>query len=123
MIVDPYMKRARSENYRYLSWQKQSSGQQGVVWQHWRALRRLLTSERGAWANRYENKPKENWPKTHSHKSIPEKTLFCQWPPRSVLLCVVPQRDCAVLFLSVLPGIYSIEFFLLLCLLTEFNRR
>ncbi len=55
VIVDPYMKRVRSENGRYLSWQKQSSSQQGVVWQHWKALRRLLTSERGAWANRYDN--------------------------------------------------------------------
>lgn len=52
VVVDPYMKRVRSENNRYLNWQKQSSSQQGVVWQHWRALRRLLTSERGAWANR-----------------------------------------------------------------------
>lgn len=55
MIVDPCLKRVRSENNRYMVWQKQSSGQQGVVWQHWRALRRLLTSERGAWANRYDS--------------------------------------------------------------------
>lgn len=52
MVVDPYLKRVRSENNRYLNWQKQSSSQQGVVWQHWKALHRLLTSERGAWANR-----------------------------------------------------------------------
>uniref|UniRef100_A0A8C5EJZ1 Neurobeachin-like protein 2 n=1 Tax=Gouania willdenowi TaxID=441366 RepID=A0A8C5EJZ1_GOUWI len=49
VIVDPYMKRLRTENTRYLLWQKQISGQQGVVWLHWKALRRLLTSERGAW--------------------------------------------------------------------------
>ncbi|XP_037640849.1 neurobeachin-like protein 2 isoform X2 [Sebastes umbrosus] len=54
VIVDPCMKRVRSENSRYHSWQKQSSSQQGVVWQHWRALRRLLTSERGAWANKVQ---------------------------------------------------------------------
>uniref|UniRef100_A0A665UB45 Neurobeachin-like protein 2 n=1 Tax=Echeneis naucrates TaxID=173247 RepID=A0A665UB45_ECHNA len=47
VIVNPYLKRVKSENNRYQSWQKQSSSQQGVVWQHWRALRRLLTSERG----------------------------------------------------------------------------
>ncbi|XP_076009798.1 neurobeachin-like protein 2 isoform X2 [Genypterus blacodes] len=58
-IVDPCMKRVRCENYRYLSWQKQSSGQQGVVWQHWKSLRRLLTSERGAWANRVQ--PEVKW--------------------------------------------------------------
>ncbi|TMS11025.1 Neurobeachin-like protein 2 [Larimichthys crocea] len=52
VIVDPCLKRVRSENNRYLSWQKQSSSQQGVVWQHWKALRRLLTSERRAWANK-----------------------------------------------------------------------
>uniref|UniRef100_A0A672J9K9 Neurobeachin-like protein 2 n=1 Tax=Salarias fasciatus TaxID=181472 RepID=A0A672J9K9_SALFA len=50
MIVNPYLKRVRSENNRYLSWQKQNSAQQGVVLQHWKAFRRLLTSERGAWA-------------------------------------------------------------------------
>lgn len=51
--MDAYLKRVKIENSRYLSWQKQSSSQQGVVWQHWKVLRRLLTSERGAWANRY----------------------------------------------------------------------
>ncbi|XP_017281990.1 neurobeachin-like protein 2 isoform X2 [Kryptolebias marmoratus] len=51
VIVDPYLKRVRSENSRFLVWQKQGSSQQGVVWQHWRALRRLFTCERGAWAN------------------------------------------------------------------------
>nr|XP_046254941.1 neurobeachin-like protein 2 isoform X3 [Scatophagus argus] len=59
VIVDPYLKRVRNENNRYLSWQKQSSSQQGVVWQHWKALRRLLTSERGAWANRVQ--PEVKW--------------------------------------------------------------
>uniref|UniRef100_A0A671WQ36 Neurobeachin like 2 n=1 Tax=Sparus aurata TaxID=8175 RepID=A0A671WQ36_SPAAU len=54
VIVDPYLKRVRSENGRHFGWQKQISSQQGVVWQHWRALRRLLTSERGAWANRIQ---------------------------------------------------------------------
>lgn len=52
VVVDPYLKRVKTENSRYLIWQKQSSSQQGVVWQHWKVLRRLLTSERGAWANR-----------------------------------------------------------------------
>ncbi|KAM9352743.1 neurobeachin-like protein 2 [Symphorus nematophorus] len=59
VIVDPYLRRVRIENNRYLSWQKQSSSQQGVVWQHWRSLRRLLTSERGAWANRVQ--PEVKW--------------------------------------------------------------
>ncbi|XP_028325774.1 neurobeachin-like protein 2 isoform X2 [Gouania willdenowi] len=59
VIVDPYMKRLRTENTRYLLWQKQISGQQGVVWLHWKALRRLLTSERGAWANRVQ--PEVKW--------------------------------------------------------------
>lgn len=55
VVVDPYLKRVKSENSRYLSWQKQSSSQQGVVWQHWKVLRRLLTSERGAWAYRWRH--------------------------------------------------------------------
>ncbi|XP_028984475.1 neurobeachin-like protein 2 isoform X2 [Betta splendens] len=59
VIVDPHMKRVKGENTRYHSWQKQSSSQQGVVWQHWRALRRLLSSERGAWANRAQ--PEVKW--------------------------------------------------------------
>ncbi|XP_026148843.1 neurobeachin-like protein 2 isoform X3 [Mastacembelus armatus] len=59
VIVDPYVKRVRSENNRYLSWQKQTSSQQGVVWKHWRALRRLLTSDRGAWANKVQ--PEVKW--------------------------------------------------------------
>ncbi|XP_044215152.1 neurobeachin-like protein 2 isoform X2 [Thunnus albacares] len=59
VIVDPYLKRVRSENNRYLICQKQSSSQQGVVWQHWKALRRLLTSERGAWAKRVQ--PEVKW--------------------------------------------------------------
>ncbi|XP_056300146.1 neurobeachin-like protein 2 isoform X3 [Pseudoliparis swirei] len=54
VIMDPYLKRVKSENNRYFSLQKQSSNQQGMVWQHWRALRRLLTSERGAWANKVQ---------------------------------------------------------------------
>ncbi|XP_061144614.1 neurobeachin-like protein 2 isoform X1 [Syngnathus typhle] len=59
LIVDPYLKRVRSENGRYVSWQKQSSNQQGVVWQHWKALRRLLTSERAVWAKK--NQPEVKW--------------------------------------------------------------
>ncbi|XP_034144562.1 neurobeachin-like protein 2 isoform X2 [Esox lucius] len=59
LLMDPYLKRIRSENSRYHSGQKQSSGQQGVVWRHWRSLRRLLTSERGAWAHRVP--PEVKW--------------------------------------------------------------
>ncbi|KAJ0000349.1 hypothetical protein NQD34_012191 [Periophthalmus magnuspinnatus] len=58
-IVEPFVKRVKSENMRYHSCQKQHSSQQGVVWQHWRALRRLLTSERGAWANKIQ--PPVKW--------------------------------------------------------------
>uniref|UniRef100_A0AAX7UN54 Neurobeachin-like protein 2 n=1 Tax=Astatotilapia calliptera TaxID=8154 RepID=A0AAX7UN54_ASTCA len=60
-IVDPCLKRARTENNRYLIWQKQSSSQQGVVWLHWKSLRRLLTCERAAWANRYDIQPEVKW--------------------------------------------------------------
>lgn len=57
MIVDPYLKRLRSETNRHLAWQKQNSSQQMVVLQHWRSLRRHFTNERGAWANRYPSPP------------------------------------------------------------------
>ena len=53
--MDPYHKRVRTENNRYHVGQKQNSNQQGVVWQHWRAFRRLFTCERGAWADKYDS--------------------------------------------------------------------
>ena len=53
--MEPYWKRVRCENSRYLSQQKHGAGQQGVVWRHWKCQRRLLTSERGAWAYKYGN--------------------------------------------------------------------
>ncbi|XP_018596219.2 neurobeachin-like protein 2 isoform X1 [Scleropages formosus] len=59
MVVEPYFKRLRSENSRYHASLKQSSSQQGVVWQHWKALHRLLASERGAWAHRVQ--PEVKW--------------------------------------------------------------
>ncbi|XP_036393977.1 neurobeachin-like protein 2 isoform X2 [Megalops cyprinoides] len=59
MVVDPYLKRVRSETNRYHSGLKQSSSQQSVVWLHWKSLRRLLTSERGAWADRIQ--PAVKW--------------------------------------------------------------
>ncbi|KAM9783238.1 neurobeachin-like protein 2 [Neosynchiropus ocellatus] len=58
-IVDPFLKRVRSENSRYSGGQKQSSSQQGVVSQHWKALRRLLSGERAAWAQRVQ--PATKW--------------------------------------------------------------
>uniref|UniRef100_A0A8C1VMY5 Neurobeachin-like protein 2 n=1 Tax=Cyprinus carpio TaxID=7962 RepID=A0A8C1VMY5_CYPCA len=49
----------RTENSRYHSVQKMSTSQQGVVWRHWKSLRRLLSSERGAWALRVQ--PEVKW--------------------------------------------------------------
>ncbi|XP_051574482.1 neurobeachin-like protein 2 isoform X2 [Myxocyprinus asiaticus] len=59
LIVDPYLKRMRTENSRFHSVQKMSNGQQVVVWRHWKSLRRLLSSERGAWALRVQ--PEVKW--------------------------------------------------------------
>uniref|UniRef100_A0A8C1VN57 Neurobeachin-like protein 2 n=1 Tax=Cyprinus carpio TaxID=7962 RepID=A0A8C1VN57_CYPCA len=59
IIFDPYLKRVRTENSRYHSVQKMSTSQQGVVWRHWKSLRRLLSSERGAWALRVQ--PEVKW--------------------------------------------------------------
>ncbi|KAJ8354366.1 hypothetical protein SKAU_G00219330 [Synaphobranchus kaupii] len=59
MVLDPYLKRVRSENSRYHSVLKQSTGQQGVVSRHWKSLRRLLTNERGAWAHSIQ--PEVKW--------------------------------------------------------------
>uniref|UniRef100_A0A671PKV5 Neurobeachin-like protein 2 n=1 Tax=Sinocyclocheilus anshuiensis TaxID=1608454 RepID=A0A671PKV5_9TELE len=59
LIIDPYLKRVRTENSRYHSLQKMSNSQQGVVGGHWKSLRRLLSSERGAWALRVQ--PEVKW--------------------------------------------------------------
>ncbi|XP_060726425.1 neurobeachin-like protein 2 isoform X5 [Tachysurus vachellii] len=59
LIVDPYLKRVRIENSRYMSGQKLNNSQQEVVWKHWKSLCRLLTSERRAWANR--GQPEVKW--------------------------------------------------------------
>uniref|UniRef100_A0A8C1UJ32 Neurobeachin-like protein 2 n=1 Tax=Cyprinus carpio TaxID=7962 RepID=A0A8C1UJ32_CYPCA len=55
LIIDPYLKRMRTENSRYHSVQKMINSQQEVVWRHWKSLRRLLSSERRAWALRSVN--------------------------------------------------------------------
>ncbi|XP_057195455.1 neurobeachin-like protein 2 isoform X2 [Triplophysa rosa] len=54
LIIEPYLKRVRSENSRYHIVQKMINGQQVVVWRHWKSLYRLLSSERGAWALRVQ---------------------------------------------------------------------
>ncbi|XP_076122113.1 neurobeachin-like protein 2 isoform X1 [Alosa pseudoharengus] len=59
VIVDPYLKRVKVENGRYHVSQKQSVSQQTVVAKHWKALQRLLTHERAAWALR--NQPEVKW--------------------------------------------------------------
>uniref|UniRef100_A0A671M1F0 Neurobeachin-like protein 2 n=1 Tax=Sinocyclocheilus anshuiensis TaxID=1608454 RepID=A0A671M1F0_9TELE len=58
LIIDTYLKRMRTENSRYHGVQKMINSQQGVVWRHWKSLRRLLSSERRAWALR---SPEVNW--------------------------------------------------------------
>uniref|UniRef100_A0A671M5Q8 Neurobeachin-like protein 2 n=1 Tax=Sinocyclocheilus anshuiensis TaxID=1608454 RepID=A0A671M5Q8_9TELE len=59
LIIDTYLKRMRTENSRYHGVQKMINSQQGVVWRHWKSLRRLLSSERRAWALRVQ--PEVNW--------------------------------------------------------------
>ncbi|XP_031429737.1 neurobeachin-like protein 2 isoform X1 [Clupea harengus] len=59
VIVDPYLKRVRSENGHYHGIQKQSLSQQSVVVKHWKALQRLLNHPRAAWAHRIQ--PEVKW--------------------------------------------------------------
>ncbi|KAM6967984.1 neurobeachin-like protein 2 [Aplochiton taeniatus] len=59
VVMDPYWRRVRSENSRYHRDQKQICSLQGVLWRHWKSLRRLLCSERGAWAHRVQ--PEVKW--------------------------------------------------------------
>ncbi|XP_033848417.3 neurobeachin-like protein 2 isoform X3 [Acipenser ruthenus] len=54
LIMEPYLKRMRSENLRYANMLKQINSHHSAVLRQWRSLRRLLTSQRGAWAERKE---------------------------------------------------------------------
>ncbi|MGH0127029.1 UNVERIFIED_CONTAM: hypothetical protein FKN15_030295 [Acipenser sinensis] len=54
LIVEPYLKRMRSENLRYANMLKQINSHHSAVLRQWRSLRRLLTSQRGAWAERVD---------------------------------------------------------------------
>ncbi|XP_041104104.1 neurobeachin-like protein 2 isoform X1 [Polyodon spathula] len=54
LIVEPYLKRVRSENLRYANMLKQMNNHHSTVLRQWRSLRRLLTCQRGAWAERKE---------------------------------------------------------------------
>ncbi|RXN00425.1 Neurobeachin-like protein 2 [Acipenser ruthenus] len=54
LIVEPYLKRMRSENLRYANMLKQINSHHSAVLRQWRSLRRLLTCQRGAWAERKE---------------------------------------------------------------------
>ncbi|MBN3300810.1 NBEL2 protein, partial [Amia calva] len=58
VIVEPCVRRVRSENARYFSVQKQATSHQGSVLRHWKSLHRLLSSERGAWALRVQSEVK-----------------------------------------------------------------
>uniref|UniRef100_A0A673NCP6 Neurobeachin-like protein 2 n=1 Tax=Sinocyclocheilus rhinocerous TaxID=307959 RepID=A0A673NCP6_9TELE len=66
LIIDPYLKRVRTENSRYHSVQKMSNSQQGVVGGHWKSLRRLLSSERGIFLVQPEVKWKLSSAETYS---------------------------------------------------------
>uniref|UniRef100_A0A8C5MFF3 Neurobeachin-like protein 2 n=1 Tax=Leptobrachium leishanense TaxID=445787 RepID=A0A8C5MFF3_9ANUR len=59
LVLDPVLKRIRSENMRYNSALKQISSHHNAVLRQWRSLRRLLACPRGAWADR--NPAKVKW--------------------------------------------------------------
>ncbi|KAM3822734.1 neurobeachin-like protein 2 isoform 1-T1 [Vipera latastei] len=59
MILEPVMKRAKYENIRHTNMLKQINHHHNTVLKQWRALQRLLTSQRSAWADR--NPPEIHW--------------------------------------------------------------
>ncbi|XP_066487542.1 neurobeachin-like protein 2 [Tiliqua scincoides] len=59
LISEPVMKRAKCENIRHTNMLKQVNNHHNTVLKHWKALRRLLTSQRSAWADR--NPPETHW--------------------------------------------------------------
>ncbi|XP_072858872.2 neurobeachin-like protein 2 isoform X3 [Pogona vitticeps] len=58
-ILEPVMKRAKYENIRHTNMLKQVNNHHHTVLKQWRGLRRLLTSQRSAWAER--NPPEIHW--------------------------------------------------------------
>ncbi|XP_054846873.1 neurobeachin-like protein 2 [Eublepharis macularius] len=59
LILEPVMKRAKYENIRHTNMLKQVNNHHHTVLKQWRALRRLLTSQCSAWADR--NPPEMHW--------------------------------------------------------------
>uniref|UniRef100_A0A670JRX1 Neurobeachin-like protein 2 n=1 Tax=Podarcis muralis TaxID=64176 RepID=A0A670JRX1_PODMU len=49
LILEPVMKKAKHENIRHTNMLKQLNNHQNTVLKQWKALRRLLTSQRSAW--------------------------------------------------------------------------
>nr|XP_056713128.1 neurobeachin-like protein 2 [Euleptes europaea] len=52
LILEPVMKRAKYENIRHTNMLKQVNNHHNTVLKQWRALKRRLTSQRSAWADR-----------------------------------------------------------------------
>uniref|UniRef100_A0A8C0QRG5 Neurobeachin-like protein 2 n=1 Tax=Chelonoidis abingdonii TaxID=106734 RepID=A0A8C0QRG5_CHEAB len=52
LILEPVMKRCKYEHIRHVNVLKQINNHHGIVLKQWKALRRLLTSQRSAWADR-----------------------------------------------------------------------
>lgn len=59
LILEPVLKRSKHETVRHATVLKQLNNHHGVVLKQWKALRRLLTSPRSAWADR--NPPEIHW--------------------------------------------------------------
>ncbi|XP_077160810.1 neurobeachin-like protein 2 isoform X4 [Paroedura picta] len=82
LILEPVMKRAKYENIRHTNVLKQISHHHSTVRKQWRALQRLLTSQRSAWADR--SPPERHWQlsgaETYSRmrlKLVPNYTFDC----------------------------------------------
>uniref|UniRef100_A0A8C3XMD2 Neurobeachin-like protein 2 n=1 Tax=Chelydra serpentina TaxID=8475 RepID=A0A8C3XMD2_CHESE len=59
LILEPVMKRSKYEHIRHVNVLKQINNHHHVVLKQWKALRRLLTAQRSAWADR--NPPEIRW--------------------------------------------------------------
>ncbi|XP_065438613.1 LOW QUALITY PROTEIN: neurobeachin-like protein 2 [Chrysemys picta bellii] len=59
LILEPVMKRSRYEHIRHVNVLKQINNHHSGVLKQWKALHRLLTSQRSAWADR--NPPEIRW--------------------------------------------------------------
>lgn len=100
-MLEPVMKRAKYENIRHTNMLKQVNNHHNTVLKQWRALWRLLKSQRSAWASRYGG---------ISYSPLLVRTFGAAFPPEPTslphdCLCSVRYNEGAASLSSVRLGV------------------